>query len=100
MSDPITTYVDRALEELRADEGAVTSILRGFLTQGVYLTLKPEWDMEDNFSVTEGLASDFNNFADHPTQAERVAMARRWELTPYTDVEGESRELDDEDETP
>lgn len=71
--------VDAMLTELNS-ASTVRDFLVGLMETTLYLGMKPEWDMEDNFQTTEGLVSDLSEYLPELTAAEVRRAADEWDL--------------------
>lgn len=82
---------------------AVRDILVGLMETTLYLSMKPEWDMEDNSSLTEGVVQDLSAHLPDITDAEVVRAASEFGLDaddlddPYYDAHNRAMELAEED---
>lgn len=63
----------------RSPETVVTALAR-MIEDTIYLSMKAEWEMEDNFQITEGLSNIFP--IPVLTDEETVEAARYFDLDP------------------
>lgn len=71
--------VDAMLTE-RGSASTVRDFLVGLMEETLRLSMTPEWDMEDNFSMTEGVVADLSAFIPELSADEVQAAAAEFDL--------------------
>lgn len=95
-----------AVDAMLTEPGSASTVrdfLVGLMEETLRLSMTPEWDMEDNFAMTEGVVKDLRAFIPALTDAEVVRAAAEYGLSaddldhPYDDAHNRAMELTEED---